>query len=131
MKTDELLIREQVATWMSATKSGDVATVLSLMTDDVLFLVAGREPFGKAEFEKTLKPPTSGTPAPTIDGHSEVLEVHVEGDLAYIVTKLQVDVTPPNGPTSRRAGNTLSVWRRQGGRWRLARDANLLTPQRH
>ena len=130
MKTDAQQIREQVATWMSATKAGDVATVLSLMTDDVMFLVAGKEPFGKAQFEKTLRTPDSGTPMPTIDGHSHVLEVQVEGNLAYIVTKLDVDVTPPGGPTSRRTGNTLSVWRKQDGRWKLARDANLLTPQR-
>jgi hypothetical protein len=28
----------------------------------------------------------------------------------------------------KRAGHTLSVLRRTGGKWRLARDANLLTP---
>ena len=32
---------------MSATRAGDIATVLSLMTDDVVFLVAGQQPFGK------------------------------------------------------------------------------------
>lgn len=128
-KTDEQQIRELVATWMSATKAGDIATVLTLMTDDVVFLVAGQEPFGKALFEKAMKAPPGGT-LPQIDGHSEMLEVHVEGNLAYIVTRLNVDVTPPGGPTSRRTGNTLSVLRKQGGRWQLARDANLLTPMR-
>ena len=41
---DEAEIRQLVATWMAATESGDVDKVLSLMTDDVVFLVAGREP---------------------------------------------------------------------------------------
>jgi len=125
---DEQQIRELVATWMSATKAGDVATVLNLMTDDVKFLVAGRPPFGKSQFAAALEPPAPGTPMPSIDGHSEIQEVHVEGNLAYIVTRLTVDVTPPGGPTTRRSGNTLSVLRNQGGRWQLARDANLLTP---
>ena len=125
---DEQQIRELVATWMSATKAGDVATVLNLMTDDVKFLVAGRPPFGKSQFAAALEPPAPGTPMPSIDGHSEIQEVHVEGNLAYIVTQLTVDVTPPGGPTTRRSGNTLSVLRKQGGRWQLARDANLLTP---
>lgn len=128
MKTDEQQIRELVATWMSATKAGDVATVLNLMTDDVKFLVAGKPPFGKQEFAKALEPPAPGTPMPTIDGHSDIQEVHVEGDLAYLVSHLSVDVTPPGGPTTRRSGNTLTVLRKQGGRWQLARDANLLTP---
>ena len=35
MSSDEQQIRELVATWMSATRNGDLATVLSLMTDDV------------------------------------------------------------------------------------------------
>ena len=125
---DEQQIRELVATWMSATRSGDVATVLNLMTDDAKFLVAGRPPFGKREFAKALEPPTPGTPMPTIDGHSDIQEIHVEGNLAYIVSQLTVDVTPPGGPTTRRSGNTLTVLRKQGGRWQLARDANLLTP---
>ncbi len=125
---DEQQIRELVATWMSATNAGDLATVLNLMTDDVKFLVAGRPPFGKQQFAAALQPPAPGTPMPSIDGHSEILEVHVDGNLAYIVTQLTVDMALPGGPTTRRSGNTLSVLRKQGGRWQLARDANLLTP---
>ena len=47
---DEQKIRELVANWMAATKAGDLATVLSLMADDVLFMVPGQEPFGKEAF---------------------------------------------------------------------------------
>jgi uncharacterized protein (TIGR02246 family) len=128
MNDDERQIRELVATWMSATKAGDLAAVLDLMTDDVKFLVAGRPAFGKEQFAAQMTPSPSGPPLPEFDGHSEIREVHVEGNLAYIVTQLTVDVTPPGGPTTRRTGNTLSVLRKEGGRWQLARDANLLTP---
>ena len=41
MHDDEAAIRELVSTWMAATKAGDAATVLDLMTDDAVFLVAG------------------------------------------------------------------------------------------
>jgi uncharacterized protein (TIGR02246 family) len=128
MNSDEQQIRQLVATWMSATKAGDVDTVLGLMTDDAKFLVAGRAPFGKEQFAAALKPPAAGAAMPSIDGHSEIQEIHVEGNLAYIVTQLTVDVALPGGPTTRRFGNTLTVLRKQGGRWQLARDANLLTP---
>jgi ketosteroid isomerase-like protein len=42
MQNDEQEIRQLVATWMSATKGGDVKAILELMTDDVVFLVAGQ-----------------------------------------------------------------------------------------
>jgi len=44
MSSDEQAIRSLVALWHSATASGDVETVLSLMAEDVVFLVAGRPP---------------------------------------------------------------------------------------
>jgi uncharacterized protein (TIGR02246 family) len=113
---------------MSATKAGDLATVLSLMTDDVVFLVAGQQPFGKQQFAAAMKPPASGVPMPMIDGHSEVQEIRISGDYAYMWARLNVEVTPPGGATVKRSGHTLSVLRKEGGRWRLARDANLLSP---
>jgi uncharacterized protein (TIGR02246 family) len=51
MPNDEQEISELVANWMAATKSGDTETVLGLMTDDVIFLIAGRPPMiGKSAF---------------------------------------------------------------------------------
>ncbi len=129
MSSDEQQIRELVATWMSATKAGDIATVLSLMTDDVVFLVAGQEPFGKDHFAAAMKP-VAGTSLPKIDGHSDIQEVQVSGNLAYMWSKLSVELTMPDGKVTERAGHTLSVFRKTTGRWQLARDANLLSPVR-
>ena len=50
MSDDERAIRNAIQKWMAASKAGDTATVLSLMADDVLFMVPGREPFGKEAF---------------------------------------------------------------------------------
>ena len=114
---------------MTATRNGDLATVLDLMTDDVAFLVAGQAPFGKQQFAVAMQPSAPGVALPRIDGRSEIQEIHVAGDLAYLWTKLFVEVTPPGGaPTMKRAGHTLSILRKANGRWRLARDANLLAP---
>ncbi|SFH39402.1 conserved hypothetical protein [Nitrosospira sp. Nsp14] len=41
MQSDEQEIRQLVSTWMAASKAGDVETVLSLMADDVIFLMSG------------------------------------------------------------------------------------------
>ena len=50
MTDDERAIRDLVSTWMRASETGDVETVLSLMADDAIFTVPGREPFGKDVF---------------------------------------------------------------------------------
>ncbi|MBO9516366.1 MAG: SgcJ/EcaC family oxidoreductase [Variovorax sp.] len=125
---DEAQIRALVATWMAATKAGDVAAVMDLMTDDVVFLVPGRPPMRKADFEAGLRAQAGGS-APSFDGRSDIQEVQVAGDWAFLWSRLEVVATPPGGaPRMRREGHTLTVLRRVGGRWKLARDANLLGP---
>ena len=127
MSPDERAIRDLIATWISASAAGDEATVLSLMTDDVVFLVDGRPPFGKAEFAAAQ----SGLGTHRIEAQSDVREVYVAGPLAYARTQLRVTITPvAGGEPLRRSGATLSIFRKgDDGRWRLARDANLLTVQ--
>ena len=41
-------------------------------------------------------------------------------------TRLTVTVTPPSGEPITRNGHTLTILRKQHGKWLLARDANLL-----
>lgn len=129
MNSDEKQIRELIATWMTATQDGDVEKVLSLMTEDAVFLVTGMPPFGKQKFAETMKPSVPDAPRPQFDGHSDIQEITVLGEWAYVWTRLTVKVTPPDGGHAmKRAGHTLSVLRKQGGRWLLARDANMLSP---
>lgn len=128
MNSDEQEIRQLVSTWMSATKAGDVDTVLSLMADDIVFLVPGRPVMRKADFAAAAKS-QAGVDAPQIDGRSEIQEIKILGDWAFMWTKLKVIVTPPSGaPPIARSGYTLSVLQKQNGKWVLARDANLLAP---
>ena len=127
MDADEREIRQVVATWMTATQAGDIETVLTLMADDVVFLIAGRPPMiGKAAFAAAARG-QPGQPAPRFDGTSDIHEIKVLGDWAFIWTKLTVVVTPPGGASPMtRAGYTLSIFSKQNGRWVLARDANML-----
>jgi len=128
MNTDEQQIRELVATWMSATEQGDLDTVLGLMTDDVVFLIAGRPPMrGKEAFAATSRAQAVQS-KPRFSGKSEIQEIQVAGDWAFMWSRLTVTMTVPGSTPMIRAGNTLSVLRRENGKWLLARDANLLTP---
>ena len=128
MTHDEQQIRDLVRTRMQATQAGDVATLLALMTDDVVFLVPGRAPMRKDEFAATARA-QAGPGGPRIEGASEIQEVQVAGDWAFLWSRLAVKVTPPGGAAPvERSGHTLTVLRKEQGRWLLARDANLLAP---
>jgi uncharacterized protein (TIGR02246 family) len=129
MESDEQEIRHLVATWMAATKSGDVETVLSLMADDVVFLLPGQPPMiGKSAFAAAAQAQSNQGPV-QFDGTSEIKEIKVAGEWAFMWTKLSVVVTPPGGaPSMTREGHTLSILKKQNGKWVLARDANMLSP---
>jgi uncharacterized protein (TIGR02246 family) len=125
MSHDEKAIREVIQRWMQATAAGDLDTVLGLMTDDVVFMVPGREPFGKREFAAGAR----SMQGAKLEGESRPVEINVMGDWAYVRSHISVRMTPPGGSeTKSRSGYTLSIFARQAdGAWRLARDANLLT----
>ena len=124
MTDDERAIRELVDTWFSASKAGDLSTVLGLMTDDVIFMVPGEKPFGKEAFAAA----SQGMKNVRLEGTSNIQEIQVLGDWAYLRNYFEMTMTPADGGTPvRRAGNTLTILRKESdGRWRLARDANLL-----
>jgi uncharacterized protein (TIGR02246 family) len=126
MTDEERAIREVVETWLRASRSGDIATLLSLMAEDVVFMVPGREPFGREAFAAAA----DAQSALRIDGISEIVEIQVLGDWAFTRNRIDLTITPPAGGPVRRSGYTLSLFRKEAdGRWRLARDANLLTAQ--
>ena len=125
MSPDERAIRHLIATWMAASKMGDLETVLGLMADDVVFMVPGRA-FGKEEFASSFR----GLKGMDFDARSEILEIEIGKNTAWCRTKLSVAMTPPGGASKRRSGYTLSILRkRPEGKWVMARDANLLAAE--
>jgi uncharacterized protein (TIGR02246 family) len=77
MQSDEQEIRQLVATWMTATKAGNIETVLSLMAEDVVFLMPGRSPMiGKSAFAAAAGA-HAGQERPQFDGTSEIQEIKV------------------------------------------------------
>src|SRR5258705_13954673 len=126
MQKDEQAIRALVDAWMEASKKGDLPTVLKLMADDVVFMVPGREPFGKDAFAGSFKEMKNLR----LDATSEIREIKILGDWAWMRNHLKVSVTPPNGKEILRAGYTLTILRKERDeKWVIYRDANLLTAE--
>lgn len=126
MTTDEQQIRGLVEMWLSATAAGNVDAVLELMAPDAMFMMAGQPPMvGREAFARSLAKVLSDN---VIQSVSDIQEIVVCGDLAYVRTKLAVTITSKHGKTPMiRNGDTMSILRRDAdGRWRLTRDANML-----
>ena len=126
MTDDARQIRELVNSWIAASKAGDLPALMDMMTDDVLFMTPGRPPFGKAEFAAD----SERMKGVAIDARAEVQEIEVFGPRAYIRNHIKVELTFPGQTPKRMSGYAMSVLRKEtDGRWRIARDANLVTPE--
>jgi uncharacterized protein (TIGR02246 family) len=124
MRDEEKAIRQTIDDWLAASKSGDHQRVLGLMADDVVFLLPGRPPMRKADFEAAQHQQRNFD----VDGKADIREIKVLGDWAWVWNHLTVTMTPHGGETVVRKGDVLSVLHKQAnGQWVIARDANLLT----
>lgn len=129
MPNDEERIRELVGMWHRETAEGNVAAVLRLMADDVIFLAPGQPPMNKEAFEKGLRGILEGH---RIASESDIREVRVLDGWAYCWSELSVTVAPrTGGAAKRRKGFVLSILRKSPeGAWLMARDANMLAAEK-
>ena len=127
MSADERAIRDWLLAWFEATAKGDLPRLLSMLTEDVMFLTPGRPPFGRDAFAAGF---SSGRQQNQIACAGDYEEVVVVGEVAYVRARLAITMTPlAGGKATHLTGYTLTVFRKQAdGRWLLARDANLLNP---
>ena len=103
MQDDEQTIRDLIATWQRATAAGNLSQLLSLMAEDVVFLVPGQPPMrGRDAFAAGFKMALQHY---RIDSSCEVKEIQIAADWAYCWSHLSVTMTPIEGgsPKRRRA----------------------------
>jgi uncharacterized protein (TIGR02246 family) len=125
-ESEERQIRRLIDSWIAASNARDVPALMDMLTDDVIFMTPGRAPFGKAEFAADVE----RMKGVAIDARAEVQEIEVFGARAYIRNHIQVELTSPGQTPKRLSGYALSVLRKDpDGRWRIARDANLVMPE--
>ena len=123
---DEQAIRESVETWLEASKKRDLSTLLDLLAEDVLFIVPGKEPFGKEEFAAANQQQMKDV---EMDAKIDIKEVEVAGDWAWMRSFLNLTLTR-EGKAARHSGHILTVWQKNSaGRWVIKRDANFVKPE--
>jgi uncharacterized protein (TIGR02246 family) len=126
MGTVEEEIRELHSAWIDAVNAGDLARLLTLMSDDAVFLNPGQAPLGRDGFSANF---SAAHQQVRIRCLSELEEVVVAGEVAYTRSRDALYVTPrAGGEATQLTGYRMSVYREQPeGRWLLARDAHTLS----
>ena len=124
-QSEEQAIRDLVDTWLAASKKGDLTTMLNLLANDVIFMVPGKEPFGKETFAQNYEQLKDTK----IETRSDIQEIKILGEWAWMRNFLRVTFTPTGGESTEHSGYILTILRKNAdGRWVIARDANLLMP---
>ena len=125
MSDDERAIRDLIGSWIAASKARALPALLDLMTDDVVFVTPGRPPFGKAEFAAE----SERMKGLGVEAQAEIQEIEIFGPRAYVWSRIEAVLTAPGESPRRMAGHAMSFLRKEAdGRWRIARDANLVGP---
>jgi uncharacterized protein (TIGR02246 family) len=126
MQPDEQEIRTLIDNWAQATAAGDLHTLMSMMSEDVVFLTPGQAPMRRDDFAAGF---IAAIEHVRIEAETEIQELQVANGWAWCWNYLDVKVTPhAGGSSNRRAGFTLTILRKKEGLWKIARDANLLAP---
>jgi uncharacterized protein (TIGR02246 family) len=126
MASDEREIRTVHSIWIDAVNAGDLARLLTLVAEDVVFLTPGQAPVGRKGFSSNF---TTTHKQVQFCCTSELEEVIVVGEVAYTRSRDALSVIPrAGGKAAQLAGHRLTVYRKQrDGRWLLSRDAHTLS----
>jgi len=126
--SDEQEIRNLFKNWINATVDGNLELARECIADDAVFYVPGAEKMDKETFAQGA---AGGSPEDSpinFDLDSQLTEVQVFGDTAYMCVDSTLICSPKNGdPSTRMAGHSLSVLEKRGSRWQIIRDANTMT----
>lgn len=127
MQPAELAIREVHSTWIAAVNAGDLVRLLSLITDEVVFLNPGRVPVSRDGFSAGF---LAAHQQARVQCVSELEDIVVVGEVAYTRAQDSLSLTPrAGGEAMQLAGHRLTVYRKQpDDRWLLACDAHTLQP---
>ena len=126
MASDEREIRTVHSIWIDSVNAGDLARLLTLVAEDVVFLAPGQAPSGREGFSSNF---TAAHQQMRICCTSELEEVVIVGEVACTRSRDALSVTLRAGEKAAQfAGHRMTLYRKQrDGRWLLSRDAHTLS----
>ena len=126
MASDEREIHTMHSIWIDAVNTSDLASLLTLVAEDVVFLTPNQAPFDQKGFSSNFM---TAHQQMQICCTSELEEVVVVGEVAYTRSRDTLSVTPrAGGHAAQLAGHRMTAYRKQSdGRWLLSRDVHTLS----
>jgi ketosteroid isomerase-like protein len=107
--------------------TGDLEKRLSFFSDDATLLGPGQGAIvGKAAI-RTRATELKALPGFTVESETKTAEVAASGDLGYTYGSGQVSLVA-DGKTLTLPGHSLTVWKKQGGAWKVVAQALSTTP---
>lgn len=126
--SDEQEIQNLFNNWIKSTVEGNLELARQCIADDAVFLVPG---VGEMDKETFAQGAAGGSPEDSpidFDLDSNIRELKVFGDHAYLWIESILVCSPKNGdPSTRMAGHSLSVLEKRDDDWQIVRDANTMT----
>ena len=101
----------------------DAESALASMTSDLVLSYAGIDDLTRPRLDEIFRKRLSSETSRTI--RTEIDEICESGDLAVFRVTWIVDYRDPDGATKSTRERDVEVWRRDEGRWRLARGVSL------
>lgn len=120
-------VREEGSLWAKFYKAGDLDSLMTLYVDDVVVALHGQPAlFGKDAVREYFST-RIGKADTEFELDYEVVDVH--GDIAYIISKYWLKaVNRESGYVYKDAGRSMLVYKKEGGRWKIAADLDQATP---
>lgn len=118
---DEQAIRDALDQFVASMNAGDAALVAALYTEDAIMLPPdGTRIEGRAKVQEVLQ---SIVDAKTAYSHIDLIDVGVNGDLAWNAGTYGAQFVAENGEPATEKGTYVAVWRREAdGAWRIQVD---------
>jgi len=131
--SDQDDVRAEIEALAAASKDAmarhDLDAVLATMTEDVVLLSTSGPPIVGREAVRQFYSGMVGKFIVQNTATSANFAVDAIGNVALVVGKDSDTLTPVGGgPTMMVSGPAVSVFRREDGKWKLARSVNLMVP---
>ena len=113
--------------WITHYLAGDLEGLMALYTADARVMLHGKPALvGKPAIRQYF---ANNLPKGDVMFKIDVERAEILGDMAYLISKYWMTVTPPGGDVHRDAGRSLLIYRRSGnGDWLIHADIDQATP---